>query len=281
MEAKKVSFGIKNWLKVLCVAIALVPCMFLFTACGGDPIEQDEAMTALTSAQAAMAAEDSESFVIKMQQRTNGNAAEVNGNMNTDSTITVYTDADGNVTARIQANGSVSAEMSSYIDMDLNLNVDYKYTTIDGVNYFINEEQKTYEVVGLTEGSVIDFATYARAVNFISESDLVAGEGEEIKTDFRKTSENSYNLRVTHTATETVGDVTATITTEMYYEIRDSKLTRFESKVSSTNGDETASYETVITIDYNARAVSAPTSLDGYTQGSVYFDMSDIGNMFG
>ena len=39
-----------TWFKMALAVVLLLPCLLLFTACGGDPIEQDEALSALTEA---------------------------------------------------------------------------------------------------------------------------------------------------------------------------------------------------------------------------------------
>ncbi len=280
METKKVSSGFKNWLKVLCVALAAIPCMFLLTACGGETIEQDEALLALAAAQTTMDADETNTFTITMEQRLNGGASGVNADMNVKNTIAVYTDASGNVTARVQANGTVRGELSSYIDIDANLNADYKVATIDGVNYFINENEKTYEVAGVSDYSdMISFGSYASAVDFINASMLVDAEGVDIATDLKKMGENDYNLRFTITTTTSLADVDTTTTTVYYYEIRDSKITKFQNTATMSSDEGNATQEMILTFDYTNRSVSAPTSIEGYEVGSVYFDMSDLGNI--
>ena len=261
--------------KVVLAFAMLVPCAFLFAACNsGDPIEQAEALTALSTAENAETYADVNSFTVSMSLTQQTNEDGTTTNMSQTSRTIVYKTDTGTI---IEASSSMemtmrksgAVEVTSSADGSLN----YKLVKIGDNYYKVNEENKVYDDSNLLEmESSSNILMLIAGLPFIDQDEInSAGEGN-VEADLRTTGENSYNLRFIVTETQTMNEgaddeYVAKAITEYYYEIRDSKLTKFEyseteyeddAQISKTRG----SYS----IEYSARTLTAPTSLDGYTQ---------------
>ena len=274
--------------KVVLAFAMLVPCAFLFAACNsGDPIEQSEAMTALATTSNVATYTDVSSYTItqSMEQQSNEDGAEM---ITKQSSKAIVYKNDNNTIIDTSVNMEMTMKQdngATVINSSATGSVNYKLAKIGDSYYKINEKNKVYDTSSALEmettASILSILT---SFTFIDDAAITAA-GDNIEMDLRTTGENSYNLRFTVTETNTMQEGTEQeyvekTVNEFYYEIRDSKITKYESTSTEYKDDAQVSKTSMkYAIEYSAKTLTAPTSLEGYTEADLSF--TGIPGIFG
>ncbi len=252
MKTKSLSSA---WWKITLALVAIIPCLFIFTACGGETIENAEAITAVNNAAEEMVS--AQNFTVERITRVSGNADGISMKLNSTERISVNNGAvELSVRGDAEANGNMGG-----VNMNLDYNMDntVKLAKIDGQYYIIKDSTSEKDSLYSTDFNeylslegIIEYFTLL-SEDIINPTDVDAN----ITTDFKKVGDNSYNLTLTQEM-ETQGAVTNY--GRMYYEIRDGALTKFvfESEASSDDGTTTLYVE--YKIGYTSNEISLPTA---------------------
>ena len=258
--------------------VAIVSCLFVFTACGGTPIEQDEAFTALSSATDTTQYADVNDYAFNMVMRINYDTEEgkVAANVNTKAVV-------NKGIAQITMNGDANISTSAFgvsTNTNAKINTTFKAINLDGVYYALNEREKVKESISATDyNDYVDFnSSVFGMLEVVSSDQLEESEGYTVVTDLKKVGENGYNLNFEFTTTATQNDVTTTQKERYYYEIKDGKIAKFIMEYSITTGESTTSTYIEGSVQYNSNAISVPEAsvINEYEAGNVIPDISSI-----
>ncbi|MBO5102530.1 MAG: hypothetical protein J6C13_00380, partial [Clostridia bacterium] len=158
-----------------------------------------------------------------------------------------------------------------------------KYYALDINNKLMTEIENT---------DLIELASFANNIQIIpideeslnEEQELPEGQTISIEKSFLQTGDNSYSIKASAVMTsveqneldETKEDVTKTYQV-FEYEIKDGKITKFVFNLKTVFNDEVVSnMETTNYINYSVKAVSTPTSVEGYETAELTTNLEDI-----
>lgn len=273
-----------TWFKMALAVVLLLPCLLLFTACGGDPIEQDEALQALTEATTTSNYDNVKSFSCTMSTEASGEENGVTRTFkNSGKNIVYVTDTDTIVQVSISASMDIRANSGITMSSVTSGNGEYKIVKIGDSYYKINEGKKLYDTTTeeeFTSSSTI-LGSISMALRNVVTADKITQAGENVKMDLLKTGEGAYSLKFIFTETITKDEGLETeyvekTVTSYYYEIADKKLTKYEIFAEVFEDDVRTGYEKYsFSINYSETKLTAPSSLDGYSEGE--FNIGDLG----
>ena len=255
----------------LLVALVFVFALFL-TACGGEPIERQEALDALNNALSAEVAETVGDYEIKMTYKEKTNQDGTRTVTTQDSTLRV--DVDTNVayqTTKLQSTlnmeGAVKGELVT------KASTEYYMGKIGDVTYRLNDKEKAYQVYDQDFEDYINYQTTLTVVSAPTEDELAL---EDITMELTKSGDGSYDLTFVFTQIEQSSpdaDEEKTVTTKKY-KIRDNKIKEYTINVKEYVANELETEANMFfEYDYGNVNLNLPTtSLEGYTEAD--FDIS-------
>ena len=258
--------------------IAIVSCLFVFTACGGTPIEQDEAFTALSSATDTTQYADVNDYTFNMVMRVNYDTekGKLAANINAKTIV-------NEGVAQIAINGDANLSGNAFgvsTNTSTKINSTFKAVNFDGVCYAFNESGKIKETITSTDyNDYIDFnSSIFGMLEVVLSEQLEEREGYTVVTDLKKVGENGYNLNFEFTSTSTQNEVTSTQKERYYYEIKDGKIAKFIMESSITVGESITSTYIEGSVQYGSSAISVPelSVINEYETESVIPDISSI-----
>lgn len=264
--------------------LLLIPCLFLFTACGGEEIEQTEALTALSNASAHESMTTTESFTnnqivrvnITMNDETTKENSSITANVN--GTTKVYVDENNEKIVQESINGNITTKTSNIFgngSATQNINSTYKVASIDGDLYKFDEANKVKEQILSTDFDDYTFSEsvlFAKSSNIVTE-DKLATETGEVKTSLIKVGENDFNLRFS--ITESSEEQTSVST--YYYEIRNGQFTKITIETTKSTAESYYNIYLEQNIQYSANKISKPDTIADYLETS--FDNDILGNI--
>ena len=221
--------------------LLLIPCLFLFTACGGEQIEQTEALDVLSSASTHESILNTDSFtnnqIVRLSITMNDETTKQTSNItaNVSGTTRVYVNENSETIVQGSINGTVTTKMSNLFgngSATQNVNSTYKVANIDGNYYKFDEANKIKEQIFETEFDDYLFTSsvlFADSSNIITE-EMLSTETGEVQTSLLKVGENDYNLRFS--ITESTEE--QTLTSIYYYEIRNGQFTKISLQITKT-----------------------------------------------
>ncbi len=275
-----------TWFKMALAVVLLLPCLLLFTACGGDPIEQDEALSALTEAGTIANYENVKSFSYTL----NNEAMEIdkeegtNTTLKTSGTSIVYkTDTETIIQINQSASRDIRIDTGMVGSSVTSASGEYKIVKIGDAYYNINESKKIYEATEESmftqSASILSPLSYA-LTTLITADDITAA-GDNIEMELLKTGEGAYSLKfvITEVAkiTEGTDEVEQKTVTTYYYEIADKKFTKYEINREVFENNTRVSYDKYsCSFNYSETKLTAPTSIEGYKEGSFSMQMGGM-----
>ena len=264
--------------------LLLIPCLFLFTACGGEQIEQTEALDVLSSASTHESILNTDSFtnnqIVKLSITMNDETTKQTSNItaNVSGTTRVYVNENSETIVQGSINGTVTTKMSNLFgngSATQNVNSTYKVANIDGNYYKFDEANKIKEQIFETEFDDYLFTSsvlFADSSNIITE-EMLSTETAEVQTSLLKVGENDYNLRFS--ITESTEE--QTLTTIYYYEIRNGQFTKISLQITKTTQEGTYNMYTEQNIQYSSSEITKPDTIADYTETT--FDDDILGGI--
>ena len=253
--------------------LLLIPCLFLFTACGGEQIEQTEALDVLSSASTHESILNTDSFtnnqIVRLSITMNDETTKQTSNItaNVSGTTRVYVNENSETIVQGSINGTVTTKMSNLFgngSATQNVNSTYKVANIDGNYYKFDEANKIKEQIFETEFDDYLFTSsvlFADSSNIITE-EMLSTETAEVQTSLLKVGENDYNLRFS--ITESTEE--QTLTTIYYYEIRNGQFTKISLQITKTTQEGTYNMYTEQNIQYSSSEITKPDTIADYTE---------------
>ncbi len=253
--------------------LLLIPCLFLFTACGGEQIEQTEALDVLSSASTHESILNTDSFtnnqIVRLSITMNDETTKQTSNItaNVSGTTRVYVNENSETIVQGSINGTVTTKMSNLFgngSATQNVNSTYKVANIDGNYYKFDEANKIKEQIFETEFDDYLFTSsvlFADSSNIITE-EMLSTETGEVQTSLLKVGENDYNLRFS--ITESTEE--QTLTTIYYYEIRNGQFTKISLQITKTTQEGTYNIYTEQNIQYSSSEITKPDTIADYTE---------------
>ena len=253
--------------------LLLIPCLFLFTACGGEQIEQTEALDVLSSASTHESILNTDSFtnnqIVRLSITMNDETTKQTSNItaNVSGTTRVYVNENSETIVQGSINGTVTTKMSNLFGNGSgtqNVNSTYKVANIDGNYYKFDEANKIKEQIFETEFDDYLFTSsvlFADSSNIITE-EMLSTETGEVQTSLLKVGENDYNLRFS--ITESTEE--KTLTTIFYYEIRNGQFTKISLQITETTQERTYNMYTEQNIQYSSSEITKPDTIADYTE---------------
>lgn len=253
--------------------LLLIPCLFLFTACGGEQIEQTEALDVLNSASNHESILNTDSFtnnqIVRLSITMNDETTKQTSNItaNVSGTTRVYVNENSETIVQGSINGTVTTKMSNLFgngSATQNVNSTYKVANIDGNYYKFDEANKIKEQIFETEFDDYLFTSsvlFANSSNIITE-EMLSTETGEVQTSLLKVGENDYNLRFS--ITESTEE--QTLTTIYYYEIRNGQFTKISLQITKTTQEGTYNMYTEQNIQYSSSEITKPDTIADYTE---------------
>ena len=253
--------------------LLLIPCLFLFTACGGEQIEQTEALDVLSSASTHESILNTDSFtnnqIVRLSITMNDETTKQTSNItaNVSGTTRVYVNENSETIVQESINGTVTTKMSNIFGNGSgtqNVNSTYKVANIDGNYYKFDEANKIKEQIFETEFDDYLFTSsvlFANSSNIITE-EMLSTETGEVQTSLLKVGENDYNLRFS--ITESTEE--QTLTTIYYYEIRNGQFTKISLQITKTTQERTYNMYTEQNIQYSSSEITKPDTIADYTE---------------
>lgn len=253
--------------------LLLIPCLFLFTACGGEQIEQTEALDVLSSASTHESILNTDSFtnnqIVRLSITMNDETTKQTSNItaNVSGTTRVYVNENSETIVQGSINGTVTTKMSNLFgngSATQNVNSTYKVANIDGNYYKFDEANKIKEQIFETEFDDYLFTSsvlFANSSNIITE-EMLSTETAEVQTSLLKVGENDYNLRFS--ITESTEE--QTLTTIYYYEIRNGQFTKISLQITKTTQEGTYNMYTEQNIQYSSSEITKPDTIADYTE---------------
>lgn len=253
--------------------LLLIPCLFLFTACGGEQIEQTEALDVLSSASTHESILNTDSFtnnqIVRLSITMNDETTKQTSNItaNVSGTTRVYVNENSETIVQGSINGTVTTKMSNLFgngSATQNVNSTYKVANIDGNYYKFDEANKIKEQIFETEFDDYLFTSsvlFANSSNIITE-EMLSTETGEVQTSLLKVGENDYNLRFS--ITESTEE--QTLTTIYYYEIRNGQFTKISLQITKTTQEGTYNMYTEQNIQYSSSEITKPDTIADYTE---------------
>ena len=253
--------------------LLLIPCLFLFTACGGEQIEQTEALDVLSSASNHESILNTDSFTnnqivklsITMNDETTKQTSTITANVS--GTTRVYVNENSETIVQESINGTITTKMSNLFGNGSgtqNVNSTYKVANIDGNYYKFDEANKIKEKILETEFDDYLFTysvLFADSSNIITE-EMLSTETGEVQTSLLKVGENDYNLRFS--ITESTEE--QTLTTIYYYEIRNGQFTKISLQITETTQKGTYNMYKEQNIQYSSSEITKPDTIADYTE---------------
>ena len=264
--------------------LLLIPCLFLFTACGGEQIEQTEALDVLSSASTHESILNTDSFtnnqIVRLSITMNDETTKQTSNItaNVSGTTRVYVNENSETIVQGSINGTVTTKMSNLFgngSATQNVNSTYKVANIDGNYYKFDEANKIKEQIFETEFDDYLFTSsvlFADSSNIITE-EMLSTETAEVQTSLLKVGENDYNLRFS--ITESTEE--QTLTTIYYYEIRNGQFTKISLQITKTTQEGTYNMYTEQNIQYSSSEITKPDTIADYTETT--FDDDILGGI--
>ena len=264
--------------------LLLIPCLFLFTACGGEQIEQTEALDVLSSASTHESILNTDSFtnnqIVRLSITMNDETTKQTSNItaNVSGTTRVYVNENSETIVQGSINGTVTTKMSNLFgngSATQNVNSTYKVANIDGNYYKFDEANKIKEQIFETEFDDYLFTSsvlFANSSNIITE-EMLSTETGEVQTSLLKVGENDYNLRFS--ITESTEE--QTLTTIYYYEIRNGQFTKISLQITKTTQEGTYNMYTEQNIQYSSSEITKPDTIADYTETT--FDDDILGGI--
>ncbi len=264
--------------------LLLIPCLFLFTACGGEQIEQTEALDVLSSASTHESILNTDSFtnnqIVRLSITMNDETTKQTSNItaNVSGTTRVYVNENSETIVQGSINGTVTTKMSNLFgngSATQNVNSTYKVANIDGNYYKFDEANKIKEQIFETEFDDYLFTSsvlFANSSNIITE-EMLSTEKEEVQKSLLKDGENDYNLRFS--ITESTEE--QTLTTIYYYEIRNGQFTKISLQITKTTQEGTYNMYTEQNIQYSSSEITKPDTIADYTETT--FDDDILGGI--
>ena len=280
-----------KWLTSAFAFAVIMPCALLFAACGGTEIEQGPALTAVNDA-IQTSNETTSNYSIKTEMKMYMNEEGLKIDMSASGLITVSGEGDS-----LAVNGDVSATAkvtSSMEGINTTTNTSAKanltYAKVGDKYYALDINNKLMTEIENTD--LIELASFANNIQIIpideeslnEEQELPEGQTISIEKSFLQTGDNSYSIKASAVMTsveqneldETKEDVTKTYQV-FEYEIKDGKITKFVFNLKTVFNDEVVSnMETTNYINYSVKAVSTPTSVEGYETAELTTNLEDI-----
>ena len=253
------------------MALVFVFALFL-TACGGEPIERQEALDAINNALSTEVVETVGDYEIKMTYREETNQDGSRVVTTQDSTMRV--DVDTNVayqTTKLQ--GTLSTEGAVKGELVTNASTEFYVGKIGDVTYRLNDKEKAYQIFEPNFEEYISYQTTLTVVSAPTEEELAL---EDITMELTKSGDGSYDLTFVFTQIEQSSpdaDEEKTVTTKQY-KIRDNKIQEYTINIKEYVANELET-ETNMFFEYDYGNVNLnlpTTSLEGYTQED--FDIS-------
>lgn len=253
--------------------LLLIPCLFLFTACGGEQIEQTEALDVLSSASTHESILNTDSFtnnqIVRLSITMNDETTKQTSNItaNVSGTTRVYVNENSETIVQGSINGTVTTKMSNLFgngSATQNVNSTYKVANIDGNYYKFDEANKIKEQIFETEFDDYLFTSsvlFADSSNIITE-EMLSIETAEVQTSLLKVGENDYNLRFS--ITESTEE--QTLTSIYYYEIRNGQFTKISLQITKTTQEGTYNIYTEQNIQYSSSEITKPDTIADYTE---------------
>ncbi len=280
-----------KWLTSAFAFAVIMPCALLFAACGGTEIEQGPALTAVNDA-IQTSNETTSNYSIKTEMKMYMNEEGLKIDMSASGLITVSGEGDSlAVNGEVSATAKVTSSMegiNTTTNTSAKANLTYakvgdKYYALDINNKLMTEIENT---------DLIELASFANNIQIIpideeslnEEQELPEGQTISIEKSFLQTGDNSYSIKASAVMTsieqneldETKEDVTKTYQ-DFEYEIKDGKITKFVFNLKTVFNDEVVSnMETTNYINYSVKAVSTPTSVEGYETAELTTNLEDI-----
>lgn len=253
--------------------LLLIPCLFLFTACGGEQIEQTEALDVLSSASTHESILNTDSFtnnqIVRLSITMNDETTKQTSNItaNVSGTTRVYVNENSETIVQGSINGTATTKMSNLfgnVSATQNINSTYKVANIDGNYYKFDEANKIKEKIFETEFDDYLFAysvLFADSSNIITE-EMLSTETGEVQTSLLKVGENDYNLRFS--ITESTEEQTSTAI--YYYEIRNGQFTKISLQITETTQKGTYNMYKEQNIQYSSSEITKPDTIADYTE---------------
>ena len=245
----------------------------ILSACGGEPIERQEALDAINSALSTEVLQSVKDFEVKMTYEVT--ETENDEKASTKQVATLRVDGDSNVGYQTM-NLSMTLKMDGAVTGNAKQEVSTQYYIglIGETAYKVNAKEKVYQLETENLDTYFNFErSLGGMVSVPSDEQLT----KVTKEDHVKNGEGSYNLSFVITETqpqsETQPQEEKDVTT-VHYVIRDGKITKLQQTYEQYVAGKLVS-EQIITleIDYSSVSLKMPTtSLEGYTEGD--FDIS-------
>ncbi len=273
MEKVKTKKGVVS---ALFASLVLVFALIL-SACGGEPIERQDALDAINAAISTEVVEAVGDYEVSMTMTMKEKQDAMTTTMNQSSTLRY--DADNSVAYQtMKADILIESTGATQIDSTTKASTEYYIGEIEGTAYQVNQQHKAYAQSSMSIES-LDFQSTFVNVDAPSEDEL-AIEGDGVKMDLTQNGEGSYDLRfeftiVTQQATDTQKEEKTVTVKE--YKIRDNKISEY--KVSDTkyvDGEFESQQEMHFKFKYKDVELQMPVTtlaeLEGYTEQD--FDIS-------
>ncbi len=252
---------------------------FVLSACGGEPIERQDAFDAINRALSTEVVDAVGDYEVTMTMTTKENSNSMHGNLKQTSTLRY--DGDSNVAyQKDNVKLTIKSSGATQLDSSSNGSSEYYIGEIEGTTYQVNSKHKAYSQYGIG----VDQLTYQSTMASVSlpNEDLLQLEDDAVKLDLVKNSENSYDLtfeftQITQQASETLKEE-KTISI-FVYKIRDGKISEYTTTTKEyVDGEVESEQEWSFKFKYNDVTLDMPVTtleeLDGYTEQDFSVDIS-------
>ena len=249
------------WWKIGLALLAIVPCLFVFTACGGETIEKDEAILASTTAAEAIAT--TQNFTIERISRTSMTTSVSKMSMNSTEKISV-----NNGVVALDVNGSASGSGGAgglNITMTYNVNNSVILANVDGTYYAIKKNTKEKDTISAIDlNDYLDISVIMEYFTPLTEESFETSEnGSTPVVDLKKMGEGDYNLNLSlnDEITDPDTEEVTTLYSRVSQEIRDGKIAKviFEYKTNSESEGE-INYYIEYRVSYDSSEIAVPTA---------------------
>lgn len=239
------------WWKISIALVAIVSCLFVFTACGGTPIEQDEAFTALSSATTAekyaAVGDYTMEQIVRATRKTETNDLSLNAKM-----TLMVNDKEGQKVGSVDLNGDLRVKANSgglTTNNTTQVNSQFDIAQIGGAYYYFNTDLHQKQSILPTDYlTLTSFALTMESVKVITKNDIYIQE--PAKVEFKSTN-----------STEATAELTGENITDAY-----------ASYQAISNGN----YEYGVVIEFDAEGTQKLYELTSAQQGnSIYIFIND------
>ncbi len=180
--------------------VVIISCLFVFTACGGTPIEQDEALTALSNATSTEKYSAVGDYTVEQIVRSTRKTETSDSTLNTKMILSVA-DNDGQKVGSMDVSGDLRVQANSgglTTNNNTQIKSNFDIAQIGGAYYYFNTDLQKKQTISQTDYLTrTSFAATMADVKVITQNDIETNIQEPAKVEFKSANSTEATAELT------------------------------------------------------------------------------------